>query len=251
MRTYPIDSDDFEGLARLNAADWQTDTLKANPQYVWWGNFEDSMAFGTSWDKPLEYAAWSEWGGVPDDLNECVNFYFELTRDSQTCAACDGTGYNPATRQIKEDYYDFDGRGTRWVNKITQDEVDLLWEDHRLRDFKEKPTAEQVNEWSKRGMGHDSINAMLLIKHRATRLGVYGQCDVCDGHGNTFTAPAARLALQLWILHPRKGAARGVYIRTIEQSDLPSVYAYLRAAAERNAARFSNVPDAADEAVRS
>ena len=50
---------------------------------------------------------------------------------SQRCPACDGTGYNPETKHIADNYY----QGERWCNAITQDEVDALIERGRLRDF--------------------------------------------------------------------------------------------------------------------
>ena len=55
-------------------------------------------------------------------------------------------------------------------------------------------------------------------------------------------APACVVSLVLWVLHPRKGASRGWAISGIQQADLPEVFGYLRAAADRNAARFAAVP---------
>jgi len=49
------------------------------------------------------------------------------------------------------------------------------------------------------------------------------------------------VALQLWILHPRKGASRGVYIKNIEENEVPEVIQYLKIAAERNSNRFSKL----------
>jgi len=47
----------------------------------------------------------------------------------------------------------------------------------------EIPTAEQVNEWNLRGMGHDGCNQWICVKARAKDLGVYGECEYCDGEG--------------------------------------------------------------------
>ena len=49
------------------------------------------------------------------------------------------------------------------------------------------------------------------------------------------------LKLYLWILHPHKGAARGVEIYGIKKRDLPMIYSWLRTAADRNASRFADV----------
>ena len=110
----------------------------------------------------------------------------------------------------------------------------------------EYPTADKVNELQgKRGIGfhgHDAINRWILIETRAKRLGVYGKCDQCGGEGHIFDEPDAKVGLQLWVLHPRKGAARGVFIEHITEADLPSVFKYLGDAAKRNAKRFSKIP---------
>jgi hypothetical protein len=45
----------------------------------------------------------------------------------------------------------------------------------------------------------------------------------------------------LWVLHPRKGASRGIYIKNIEENEVEDVLKYLKQAAERNANRFSKI----------
>ena len=129
-----------------------------------------------------------------------------------------------------------------WSTDITQDEVEALQKSHRLFDFKgETPTAEQVNQWARgRGMGHDAINRWICCEQRCKRLGVPYSCPTCEGHGSLFTGPAY-LTLVLWVLHPRKGCSRGVEVNHIQQDELPTVYAYLQAAAKRNAKRFSKL----------
>ena len=56
-----------------------------------------------------------------------------------------------------------------------------------------------------------------------------------------YDEPEAKIALQLWFLHPRKGCSRGVYVKNIEESDVPNVIEYLKEAAKRNAERFSKL----------
>lgn len=85
-----------------------------------------------------------------------------------------------------------------WQHNLTQDEVQALVDDHRLLDFTSTysretgwvrradnyiPTADEVNLWSFFGFGHDSINRSICVKARATRLGVYGNCERCQGKG--------------------------------------------------------------------
>lgn len=117
------------------------------------------------------------------------------------CNFCDGGGYNTATKQIADEFYDFDGGGSRrWCDNITQDEVQALVDQDRLMDFTHTwkqgegwkcredgyiPTADEVNEWNRKpGLhGHDAINRFILIEARANRLGVFGKCPVCNGKG--------------------------------------------------------------------
>lgn len=194
------------------------------------------------WSGRAIIPSYKDFGWALDDLNEVVNFYFSLNRASVTCPRCDGSGLNPESHQLAEDFYDFAGTGRRWREKLTQDEVNLLWEQDRLWDFKELPTAAQVNDWASGSrIGHDAINRWLVVEQRARRLGVWGDCPHCVD-GEIYTEDAAHLELTLWVIHPRKGASRGVQIERIEQDELPFAIAYLRQAAERNANRFSRLP---------
>ena len=76
------------------------------------------------------------------------------------------------------------------------------------------------------------------------------KCDKCDGHGYVYTAPEPRLALVLWLIHPRKGASRGVEVKRVEQDQLGEVYNFLATAAQRNAARFESVAKLAEKVER-
>jgi hypothetical protein len=161
MRSYPEDDSDREDLAKLNAEDWQANLLKLNPDYVYWGPYEDYMcsgkkkgrfmrngfgvtrweadppevvaaAHGNGWREPAFYNAWSEFEFGLNELNECANFYFEVDREGKECEDCGRTGYNPETRQISDDWYDSARTGRKWSNDITQDEVQALVDHRRL-----------------------------------------------------------------------------------------------------------------------
>ena len=244
MRYYPSDEYDWEEIKELglNKNDWKINILKKNPDYLSWGNHEDYMIKkNKSWESPVELENIENLWEL-DDLNELVNFYFEIYRNSKECKWCEGTGLNPATKKISDDWYDFENKGTRWCDKITQDEVDTLWNEGRLSDFKEKPTAEQVNEWERgKGLGHDAINRCICIEQRAKRLGVYGHCSTCQGKGYNYTEDKVHLGLQMWFIHPRKGASRGVYLKNIEKEELPKVIMYLKEAQKRNNEKFSRL----------
>jgi hypothetical protein len=151
-----------------------------------------------------------------------------------------------------------------WSNKLVQEEVDALVEDGRLMDWthtwdskggwKEKkggakahaPSAAEVNanegrKDGKPGFGHDAINQSICVRARCTRFGMPTTCTVCLGHGSVYTAPVGTLGINLWFLHPRKGADRGIEIREIKKGELKAVFKYLRDAAKRNEQRFEKV----------
>jgi len=254
---------DAKALADLNAEPWQIALFDLNPDYNHWGPGEDSMATGdrTGFSASKTFASWAEFGPwTLDDLNEVVNFHFEIGREAVRCSSCDGSGLNPATQKIAENFYGHSSEtGRGWNDSITEDEVETLIEAGRIGskfDPKTKtlvrtfpaPTASEVNAANARGarggflsgMSHDGINRHILIETRAKRLGVYGRCEKCGGKGSIFAAPKAHTTLVLWAIFPRKGASCGVEVR-IEQEDLPKVFAFLHEAAQRNAGRFSKI----------
>jgi hypothetical protein len=271
MRSYPEDESDEKELQKLNAAPWMVELLKLNPEYTCWGPHEDYMAKGKDrgWESPSFLATWKEFrstfGGL-NDLNECVNFYFSVNRDSKECPTCSewsgsgSRGYNRETAQISEDFYDFNGTGRRWCDRITEDEVDALIEAGRLgsrynretdkyEPTNPRPTAADVNHVNRMMRystdlhfgPHDAINRWILIETRAKRLGVYGLCSTCNGDGYVYTSPEAHVELVLWWLHPRKGCSKGIQISLVEKEDLSDVFSFLKEAADRNAERFARV----------
>lgn len=244
MRTYPEDKYDLEELERLGLTkdNWMIKVLKLNPYYISWGNYEDYMCKkNAGWETPVELEAVNQLWEL-DDLNELVNFYFEVIRKEEKCKSCNGSGLNKETNKILDDWYDFENKGTRWCDNITQDEVQALWDNGRLKPyFKTTPTAKEVNEWSKNVLIHDAINRSICVKQRAKRLGVYGHCEKCKGYGYNFIEEECHLALQMWFIHPRKGCSRGCYLKNITQEELPKVIDYLKEANKRNNERFSKL----------
>lgn len=133
----------------------------------------------------------------------------------QTCNPCDGDGNNPETHQIAEDFYGFNRTGRRWVDAITQDEVQALVDRRRLVDYTHTwkqgsgwtrrddeyiPSAHEINEANRTVsfFGHDAINRLILIETRAKRLGVWGKCSGCGGIGQLFASDAQRKAYEEW-----------------------------------------------------
>jgi hypothetical protein len=127
----------------------------------------------------------------------------EFIEDAQeigsTCRSCRGTGYNSATLELHDTFGGQEG----WGHYLAQDEADALAEAGRLwelthqyvpesearwewKEPRVRPSAAQVNGWSRRGFGHDAVNRRLCVEARAMRLGTYGLCDTCGGSGEVF-----------------------------------------------------------------
>ena len=157
------------------------------------------------------------------------------------CRFCGGCGLNPATKQIEDDWYDFDRTGARWDSRLTLHEVAALVEAGRLHDFThtwsretgwvEKdppylPTSAEVNEWSKRGMGHDAINRWICVEARAKRWGVHGPCEYCDGDGDEWRTPEDKQAAEDWErTEPPVGEGWQVWETVSEGSPISPVFA--------------------------
>ena len=180
-----------------------------------------------------------------------------------TCNLCVGSGYNTATNQIADEFYDLDGDGSRrWCNSITEDEVQALVDQGRLMDFTHTwrhgegwrrreddyiPTADEVNAWNRKPdlFGHDSINQWILVEVRAKRLGVFGKCPVCNGEG-TLPHPneAIRKLHEEWKEYePPAGAGYQLWETCSEGSPVSPVFASAEELAdwcEENATVFAS-----------
>lgn len=258
MRSY-----DKEEAKRLEAKPWMLKAMKLNPPYVHWGPGEDYMktakprsesnGFGRDGGVELEnVAALEAW--ALDELNECVHFYFSVEREADDCKACDRSGYAPFALRLERTFYPHGceelglHRFAAWNDKITEADVDALWEAGRLKhDWKEKPTAAEVNadqsapNGKRRSIfGHDAINRHVMIEARCKAAGEPRSCPKCGGHGYTYKGDT-RLSLTLWMLHPRKGCSRGIVVRDVKQDEMRRVFAWLAVAAQRNAERFASV----------
>lgn len=104
--------------------------------------------------------------------------------------------------------------------KVASGENSWLLEDNGYT-----PTAEEVNEWAKQGMGHDAINRSICIKAKAKRLGVYGLCPVCNGEGNYFSEDKYRQLAEEWkLVDPPKGDGYQLWETTSEGSPISPVF---------------------------
>lgn len=226
------------------------DEGKVKRGYVGWGPYEDYLCHEDGgWSSRRVVLSWKEYTKDEDiDLNLIADYYFGVDCDNRPCEVCGQTGYNPETEKLHSSFY----RG--WRFELTQDEVDALVKEGRLRELTkefvdgkgwvdknplQKITPEMVHAWDRSTpLGHDSINHYILTQARATRLGVYGLCPTCEGKGWERLSDDF-LSLNIWMLHPRKGASRAIHIKNVQESDLPSIKKYLAKSFEAHKRHFA------------
>ena len=298
MRSYNKDSEyDVQDMERLNVEPWMLGLLELNPGYVYWGPYEDYMfkrgrdegpdglgrTHDHGWEARMLYKNWSEFDLTLDELNECVNFYFEIGRDSKDCPVCGGIGYSPDAQWVSESFYthsspfkqqtqeernaetlmaSFGGSygpqcghakgpyptvetmnryGKEFQKFCEQMRLGEGWGKLPLTEDEIKALTDAGRQYPPGRIGHDGINRGILIRARCERFGIETSCSECEGHGHVFTEDKAHMSLVLWILHPRKGASRGVHVKRIEKDNLPAIMKFLDDAAKQNAERFSRL----------
>ncbi|MGV9141885.1 MAG: hypothetical protein ACOC1X_03000 [Promethearchaeota archaeon] len=233
MRYYPEDVYDWNDVDEINVKEWQLKLLNMNPEYCNWGNYEDYMKDGKGWNSSVFYNSWSEFEWELNELNELVNFYFDVYRPNKNCDKCK-RGLNPETEKIFKSFYRHKNGDRGWVNDLTEDDY------QKLADRRNK-TVEEIKQREKSPFGFDSIDHFRLTEIRARRKGVYGKCKKCDGKSYIYTSKKAKVGLQLWMIHPRKGCSRGIYVKNVRKQDIPEVIDYLEEARKRNNKRFSKL----------
>ena len=119
MRHFPKDKYDRSEAKRLGAKPWMLNALKLNPEYVYWGPYEDYMAkrgknegpddFGREedhgWESRVFIESWLDFDWSLDELNECVNYYFCIERTSRDCQDCGGSGVHPHALWVYDSWY--------------------------------------------------------------------------------------------------------------------------------------------------
>lgn len=285
MRYYP-GKNDYDEVESMQPEDWMLDLLKMNPEYCSWGPGDDYMA-GEGWSSSLEFNNWNEFEFELDSFNEVVNFYFEVDKESKNCEVCKMSGWHPDAQWVTESFSKENSpfcklSEEKALDKLTKslgmgdgysaisstypsEKVINKYGDNfkefceKLRDgsgyWKDSLTKEDYEALEKEGRKHDAsdpfsidcISRMILCKSRCQRMGIPCDCYECDGKGYIYTSEKCHVDIILWILHPRKGASRGVRIKNIEQHQLPDVFKYLREAKDRNTERFSRIPENYDK----
>lgn len=200
------------------------------------------------------------------------------------CTACNGSGMNPATKKLSDDWYTHlrtDGQ-EGWGLHLEQGDVDALVKADRLWDFtrvpindeqKElvrkkladgdnswlpfnngyHPTAEEVNEWAKQGFGHDSINHSICVEARAKREDIYGSCRLCGGMGHYWCENKYEALWESWKpIEPPEGEGFQLWSTTGEGTPSSPVFATLDELCqwcEENATTFAHFKASKDEWV--
>ena len=167
-----------------------------------------------------------------------------------------------------------------WANNIDQDDVQALLDSGRLMDFtrvpineeqveivKKKiadggnswlpfdngyiPTAEEVNNWNRTGMGHDGLNRHICVEAKAKRLGVYGHCEYCNGDGYIFENPEIERLHDEWKdFEPPVGEGFQLWETTSEGSPKSPVFKTLEELCEwceGNATTFASFTSSKEE----
>lgn len=172
------------------------------------------------------------------------------------CKACDGSGQSPAVQKLSDDWYTHlraDGQ-EGWCYHLEQEDVQALVDAGRLWDFtripindeqkeivKNKiangenswlpfdngyiPTAKEVNNWAKNGMGHDSINRWVCVKAKAKRLGITDfDCKYCHGEGVLWPDDKyAKLSEEFEYIEPPAGDGYQLWSTTTEGTPMSPV----------------------------
>lgn len=128
-----------------------------------------------------------------------------------------------------------------WSHHLSQEDVDALIEDGRLKDFTHtfvrgegwepiEPapvvTAAQVNEWSLDSMSHGSSTCWTVVGARCKREGKSDTCDACAGHGSFEAYPGQRAEAEAWkSTEPPTGDAWQLWETTSEGSPRSPVFA--------------------------
>lgn len=86
-------------------------------------------------------------------------------------------------------------------------------------------TADQINEWSLRGFGHDGINAHVVIGARCEREGFEERCPTCQGHATLEAYPGQRAEAEAWEqVDPPTGEGWQLWETTTEGSPMSPVF---------------------------
>ena len=130
-----------------------------------------------------------------------------------------------------------------WNHHLNDDEVAVLVAAGRLIDLTHKwngkqwvkieppymPTAQEVNDWSLSGFGHDSINCCLVIEHYCKKNNIPRLCPECNGKCAYWETPEHEEAYENWECEePPTGEGYQLWETTTEGSPISPVFKTLK-----------------------
>lgn len=219
MQFDPNDEWDVDYVKKIGAEPWMLDALAINPSYCGWHPGDDYMLGSArpgehgGFGHAIKIKSWGEFTFPLDEMNVFADFHFNVHADETCCTACNSSGYSEVARAVIGSLV---GVLLRTLSPEEQAAV---------RKVSLAADSEAISS-----SGRDAVARM--------RLGAAIHCADCEGSGvSSFNN--TRLQLELWVLHPRKGASRGVIIDRIEKHEVKEACDFLRKAAEANAQRFT------------
>ena len=125
-----------------------------------------------------------------------------------------------------------------WSHHLNDDDVKALVDDERLWDLTRAygpdgwgerkpgyPSAQEVNDWSLTGMGHDSINCHIVVKAECERLGIDRWCPDCGGEGSVWDSPEDKARADAWTdFEPDEGPGWQLWETVSEGSPISPVF---------------------------
>lgn len=177
----------------------------------------------------------SDNGSVPfEESHPAIVSRARLNLVHRKCHDSSSLAFQAECRRLAEHF------NSSWSHHLNQQNVDDLVARDRLYDLthtfvmgqgwvkddsKPTPTAAQVNEWSILGLGHDAINAYVVIEAECKRRGHPTTCDCCDGHGVVYASPEARdLRLNWKPSEPPTGDGYQIWENVSEGSPVSPVF---------------------------
>jgi hypothetical protein len=186
-----------------------------------------------------------------------------------SCPDCEGRGYSPEALALFDKWYGKDRpqlhwgpRWYAWCYNLDKDDIQALIDEDRLYEFTRVPiteeqkeivrqrksegqsswlpfsngyipTPEEVNGWSRNSLGHDSLNAHIVVKAKTARLGLPFLCATCQGEGCVWDSPEDQKAYEEWEpLEPPTGDGYQLWETTTEGSPASPVFETLDALCE-------------------
>jgi len=109
-----------------------------------------------------------------------------------------------------------------WMHHLSQEDVDALFDAGDLREFPERPTAEQVNRWTINPM--NDVSQWIVMEARCKRMGVSPTCSHCED-GTLWPSPEVKKLHDTWEkIEPAEGIGYQIWETVTEGSPITPVF---------------------------